>query len=250
MPTVSQANIVDVAARRVDADLRVSWVSTDPPGTWFQVYVGRQLAWFGTARSCTVRFPGGSVPVAIDVQSVDAASAHLDLAASLPPVAGGGMRIQLSWLGGTFQGLTIAGFNVYYALDPIDPLTTDAAAFVAAYPQDVALDGYGMGGYGKGGYGRAASSYAWTSDPVPPGDYNVAVVAVDAAGNTGTAATDTVSVSGPPRPPAADSAGRRLAATVNRTSPTGYGTGGYGAGGYGGGGDPYVTLSWLASPAY
>jgi hypothetical protein len=268
----SQTTIQDVAVTRADAELAVSWFASDPEGTWYQVYVDRVLSWHGTRRRCVVPFPHhtGSQSLRIEVGSVLPSEAGQDFSASLPTPPGGGMRFTLGWQGGAFLGADIAGFHIYTGLTPggavnyAEPVDT-----VTAYPQGLVNDGFGMGGFGSGGYGSAGGDYSWTSEPVSPGTWNYAVRSFDAAGNESSSVTGSVTVAGPPRPPARNASGRRLTYTLNRTAAGGFGTGGFGSGGFGTGagfgaggfgdggfgagageGLPYVTLSWLASPAY
>lgn len=269
----SQATIRDVTIGRRDAELAVSWVSSSASGTWFQVYVDGDLAWYGTARTCLLPHPSQASrgqSIRIEVGTVAAAEVQDDFSASLPAAIGGGQRVTLSWIGGTCLAADIEGFHVYQgttaggAVDYSAPVAT-----IAAYPQGVLMDGFGMGGFGDPGFGCIASSYAWTSKPLTPGTWNFAVKPFDLAGNEGSATTSSATVAGPLRPPARDTNGRRVAYTLNRSTAGGFGTGGFGAGGFADGtgfglggfglggfgagaglGDPYVTLTWQASPGY
>ncbi len=270
-----QTAIQDVTVAQRDAELAVSWVSLAPDPTTFQVYLNGTLAWSGSARTCVVPYPnltgqGQGRSVQIDVGTVLESEATTSFSGSLPAVAGGGQRVTLEWLGGTFLDLAITGFHVYQGTAPSGAVDySSPVGTVAAYPQDLLLDGYGMGPYGQGGYGHAASSYSWTSTPLAAGTWNFGIKPFRLAGDEGTAATTSAVVSGPPRPPARNASGQRLTYEYKRGTPGGYGSGGYGAGGYGtgagygsggyglggygvgeGDGLPYLTLTWLSSPGY
>jgi hypothetical protein len=226
----SQANFSATTATLHGADLIVAWVSTDPDGTLFQVYVNRVLAWHGTSRTCVLPAPAAGSPTRIDVGAVGSSEGLIDLSASLPTPPGGGDRVKLAWVGGSYLGTDIAGYHVYSgtaaggAVSYATPIAT-----IPAYIQGIATDGYGVGGYGQGGYGSAPSSYSWTSDPLVGGTWNFGVKPFDDAGNEGTPQTTSAVVAAPPNPPAANAAGKRLTYAYNPTSHV-------------------VTLSWLASP--
>jgi hypothetical protein len=253
-PTFNPGPIRDVAATVSDAQLRVSWASSATPGSVYQVYLDRALVWSGTATSCVLPHPTGRVQ--IDVGVVSSANARVDQSRALPAVPGGGGRIALSWQGGAFLGADTAAFAVFLGAAPgaAVNLAGSPIATMTAYPQGLAMDGFGMGGFGSGGFGSAASTYAWTSPPLAPGVWNLAVCAVDSAGNLGPAQTVAQTVVGPPAPPARNAEGLRLTATPGRLASPGpdaggFGQGGFGQGGYGVGGldgAPFVTLNWLA----
>ena len=59
----------------------LSWTSTAPAGSWYQVYVDRKLAWFGRATSADVPAPGRRARV--DVGVVGASERAVDFSASL-----------------------------------------------------------------------------------------------------------------------------------------------------------------------
>jgi hypothetical protein len=226
----SQATITSLATDRDGNELYVSWESTSPPGTYFQVYLARRLVWFGRARSVHLPWPGGHGPAtAIDVGTVDPGEATTDLSATLP--AAPANRARLAWRGGTYLSDTILGFRIYRspsAGTAVDPTT--AWADITAYPGGIVLDGAGLGGAGWGGAGRSASEYTWTSATLTNGTWTYAIVPYDAAGQvTGTPPTTAVTITVPPLPPAANAAGRRLTASYDATTHR-------------------VTLNWLASP--
>jgi hypothetical protein len=210
--------------------LHLEWTSTAPSGTVFQVYVGRSLAWHGTARWVAIPMP--SSRVRIDIGTVGPGEATTDFSGVLP--AASNDRARLSWLGGSYLDPTgndnVAGFRVYGELLPGGGINwTLPLAEIRAYPGGIVTDGYGQGGYGQGGYGRAASSYEWTSPSLNSGLWSFAIVSFDAAGNPATPATTSVSIQAPPRPPAAFSDGTRLRSTYNPATRS-------------------VTLTWQPSP--
>jgi hypothetical protein len=228
----SQASIVDVDPPRWDGfGLHLEWRSSSPPGTIFQVYVARRLAWHGTARSVSLPMPTGRVR--IDIGTVGPGEGPLDFSADLP--AAKADRARLSWLGGTFLdpegGDDVAGFRIFGEAAPGQGIDySRALSEQPAYPAGIITDGFGLGGFGQGGFGRAASSFSWTSPPLDQGLWSFAIVPFDAAGNTGVPMVASVSIEAPPRPPAADAEGRRLSAQYLADTRR-------------------VTLLWRASPS-
>jgi hypothetical protein len=235
----SQSLIADVRVLRDDAELYVAWTSPAPPGTVFQVYVDRRLAWSGRCRFCNVPLPFNAVGrnVWIEVGTVDPGDATTDYSASLSGPGGTGNRAQLTWLGGTYLDPTghddIQGFFIYQSAAPgaaIDFSTV--VGIVPAYPGGAITDGFGMGGFGLGGFGRAATLYQWQSGPLASGTWQFVVEPYDHAGNS-QASPQPVSVviSTAPRPPALDANGDRLTYT------------------YSGSAARLATLGWQASPS-
>lgn len=224
-----QADILTVSARRAGADLLVSWTTTAPAGSTYQVYVSGQLAWHGIGLSCLLPWPGGH-NVAIDVGVVDASEATDDFSASLTPFPLD--YATLDWLGGTFEADDIAGFRVFssaVAGGAVD--YGNVLADIPAYPGGILLDGWGMGGWNQGGWGRAASSYSWVSGSLTSGVWTFAVAPYDKAGNQDPSPrTVTKTILAPPRPPGADARGVRLTYTYDPSTHV-------------------ATLHWLASPA-
>ena len=260
-----QSLVTDVVPTIVGAELAVSWSSTAPAGTVYQVYLDRELAWSGTATRCVVPYPSGRVR--IDVGAVLAAEAQTSFAASLPSIPGGGQRISITWIGGSYLGLTLEGFHIYMGSAPGGAVNYSRIVDTVAAYAGGNMSGFGMGGFGVGGFGLAASNYSWTSRPLARGVWNLAVVPFDLAGNEGTPQTTTVTLAGPPGPPARGSNGRRVSYVLNQGVAGGFGSGGFGEGGYGtgagfgvggfglggfgvgaGAGSPYVTVNWNASP--
>lgn len=229
----SQATILDATATHDGAEVRVSWTTSSPAGTVFQVYVDRALAWSGMKTSTILLLTGTH---RLDVGTVAAGENLVDFAASLPSLPATGDTVELTWDGGSWERteLDVAGFHVYSAAaagGAIDYATIRAT--VALATQGVEQGGWGQGGWGGGGWGIGQSSYAWTSGHLCPGVWAFGVKAFDVAGNESTAVTTSATLATAPPPPAANPAGQRL--TYNNFHlATGH---------------AYATLNWLASPA-
>jgi hypothetical protein len=227
-----QSQIPSLSLSRDGTELVVAWATTAAAGTTFQVYLGRSLAWWGTATSARFPWPGAAGRLAIDVGAIDAGDApSADFSGSLP--AAPADRAQLTWAGGTYLSPSgdVAAFRIFAS--PTPGAAVSYAAPVATVPayRGTITDGFGMGGFGMGGFGRAAGSYSWTSGPLAPGDWTFAVSPVDSAGNSCAAPTTaTATIAGPPRPPAADAVGTRLSLAYNPATGV-------------------ATLSWLPSPS-
>jgi hypothetical protein len=211
--------------------LVVSWASSAPAGTAFQLYADKRLIWSGTQRSVSLPYPTGRTTYTVG--TVAAGEGQTNFAASLPATPGGGDRARLSWYGGTFLDPDgndgVQAFRVYGGLVPGGAVDYDnLLATVPAYTIEP-TDGFGRGAFGQGGFGRSAGEYSWTSDPLSGGTWNFAVRAVDKVGNETTLASSSVILTAPPMPPAADALGRRLTYSYNA-------------------GTQIATLSWLASP--
>jgi hypothetical protein len=178
--------------------LFLSWASSAPGGSWFQVYVNGALAWHGRATSCWVPSPAG--PVHVDIGTVAGGNEQVDYASSLPATPA--RRAELTWTGGTFEDVDIAGFHVYGELTPGAGIQYGTAlADITAYPQAITTDGFGLGGFGTGGFGQTGGTYQWISEPLEAGTWSFAVKPYDAAGNLGAAVTVAVTISAPPREP-------------------------------------------------
>jgi hypothetical protein len=235
----SQTSISDVAVYLDGAELFITWSSSAPPGTTFQVYVDRQLAWHGISGRCRVPIPAGASDrnTWIEVGTVGPDEPSVDYSSSLGATGGDSDRVQLSWLGGTYLDPSgqddVRGFRIFRSATagaPVD-LTT-AIDTVAAYPGGWISDGFGLWGFGQGGFGRSANLYRWTSGPLSSGVWQFAVIPFDGAGNLrspGQTLSATIQVA--PRPPAMSAGGTRLAYTYS--GPT----------------SRQATLNWLASPS-
>lgn len=208
----------------------VSWTTTSPSGTWFQVYLDQELSWFGQTTSTRLPVPTAS-PVRIDVGAVLPGEEQTDFSSSLPAAA---LKFaELTWIGGLWEAMDLAGFKVYGSDGPttfsaggfgddgfgdggfgvggaaeID--FTNELADITAYPGGLTMDGFGLGGFGLGGFGLSSSSYTWISGPLTSGVWEFAVLPYDAAGNLGEARFTSVTICVPPGAPGLFSDGTRL----------------------------------------
>lgn len=241
------SGILDVTAAPADAEVIVSWASSSPAGTVYQVYQDGRHVWSGAGRSAHLPRPTG--PARYQVGAVGPGEDWADFSGSLPVPPGGGSRLTLAWQGGLFLSPALAGYSIYLGTVPGGAVNYAApVGKVAAYGQASVTNGYGQGGYGAGGYGNSSASYSWQSGLLRSGTWNAAIIPYDRLGNTGTPATTSAVVAVPPGP-VPRVGGQRVAYSLNRTGSGGYGSGGYGVGGYGVGvGSLYATLGWAASP--
>jgi len=212
----------------------VWWESATLPDGPFQLYVNRELTWWGNATQ--VFLPAPIERTLYQVGTVDPGEEATDFSDDLPQSQGTGDKALLSWIGGTWEeesppGSGLAGFHVYGEATPGGGVNeTTPVATVAAYTPGLETDGYGYGGYGEGGYGAASGLYWWKSGPLANGTWTYAVKAYDNAGNESLIQTSVVTISGPPEPPARDGdTGLRVSLTYDS------GTG-------------KATLNWNASP--
>ena len=186
-------------------ELYVSWSTSDPAGTWYQVYADGLLAHRGTGRGCTLPLDGH--PLRVDVGRVASlADARTDYSGSLPTLPL--QRVTLTWQGGSYLKPTIGGYRVQQLAGYGTPLYGaggyggSVLATVPAYNGGAVLDGYGLGGYGGGSYGYAAALYSYTTPRLGRGAQTLAVIPYDLAGNVqGTPQLSSVTIAAPPRPP-------------------------------------------------
>jgi hypothetical protein len=218
----------------------LSWTTSSPTGTWFQIYVNRVLAWWGTSTSARIAIPSVG-PDRVDIGTVGAGEEQIDFSSSLPGVAH--RRAKLSWLGGSFEAPDIAGFRVFGSdgasgfgrgrfgrghFGDVD--LSNVLADIAAFPGGIFTGGFGRGPFGRGLFGvSAGGTYTWTSEPLTRGPWTFAVIPYDSAGNLGAPDTTGIVIVCPPLPPAIDVFNRRLEYTYN---PSNF----------------EATLTWLASP--
>ncbi|WP_165221959.1 hypothetical protein [Aquisphaera insulae] len=227
-----QSSIIDVEPPVWDGSaLHLQWSSTAPDGTYFQVYVGRMLAWYGTSRWAAITMPTSRVRV--DIGAVGSGEQAVDFSGMLPLAPAD--RASLSWLGGSYLDPTgsddVAGFRVFGEVTPGSGIDfTTPLVEIPAYAGGIITDGFGLGGFGQGGFGRSASSYQWTSRSLRSGTWSFAVASFDAAGNLGAPVIVSATIKAPPRSPAAFPDGTRLKASYDPTTRR-------------------VTLNWLDSPA-
>jgi hypothetical protein len=208
-------------------ELVVTWRSSSPSGTVFQVYVGSTLAWWGTGNRARFPFPSQTETLYITVGAVGPAEGGTDFSASLTVPRD---RVTLEWDGGYWEADDLAGFRVYGsppggAVDYSKPLAT------IPITADTGVSGWGQGGWGMGGWGVGSSQFQWVSDRLQTGTYTFAVAPYDTAGNENPAPlTVTIAVVVQPLAPAAGAGGVRLSYSLDP--------------------DTLVpTLSWLASPS-
>jgi hypothetical protein len=196
----SQASITSVNPPvQYGTQLLLSWTSSAPVGTVYQVYMNQQLVWSGVGLSCSIPLPTSISR--IDIGTVGAGDTQLDFASELAPAPA--RQATLSWLGGTYQGVDIAGFHIYGEQTPGGGINyTTILATVPAYVAGMITDGFGYGGFGQGGMGQSAGAYSWTSQPLSGGNWNWAVKPFDIAGNEGPAQAAAVTIAAPPLPPA------------------------------------------------
>lgn len=223
----SQSSITNVNPPvQQGTQLLLSWASSAPAGTVYQVYLNQQLVWTGVGLSCSI--PAPTAISRIDIGTIDQADIQINVQPELPPAPA--RQVTLSWLGGTYQGADIAGFHVYGEPSPgggIDYSTI--VATVPAYVAGIITDGFGYGGFGQGGFGQSAALYSWTSQPLSGGTWNWGIKPFDTAGNEGSAQTTAVTIAAPPLPPAPFSNMTRLQYTYSQSA-------------------RQVTLNWNASP--
>lgn len=259
----SQATITGIDQPSYQGALMfLSWTTTSPSDTWFQVYLDNALAWWGQTTNTRLPIPTVS-PVRVDVGTVDPGEEQTDFSADLPAAAA--KFAELNWVGGLWEGLDLAGFYVYGSDAPVTvsdagfgdygygdgmyglggPATinfTTPLANITAYPGGLTMDGFGLGGFGLGGFGLSSGAYQWISGPLQSGVWEFAVVPYDAAGNLGTPAFTSCTICVPPLPPALFDDGARL----HYVYYDGFGESVFGGGAFGG--EFTTTLTWNASP--
>ncbi len=210
---------------RSGRDLRVSWQSSDPDGTLFQLYRDKQLAWHGPDRSVILPYPKDIVR--IDVGTVADGEGAIDFSGSLPSYPD--THVTIAWQGGAWLG-DVVDYLVYGSA--VAGGAVDYGAVLAVVPATSAgvdLSGWGLGGWGEGTWGAAAQNYSWRSQRLGSGVWTFGVRARDSAGNQGSTNEVSFTVVAPPRPPATNAAGKRLTYTYNSSTRV-------------------PTLHWLATP--
>jgi hypothetical protein len=184
----------------------LAWTSSSPPGTWWQIYIDNGLAWSGQAMQVMLPAPDLA---RVAIGAVLPGEEDTDYSGLLPPLPE--RRALLSWIGGVFEGVDLASFNIYQGSAPGAAVSLNSpVGSVTAWPAGIVLDGYGYGGYGQGGYGSTGGTYSWESGVLSNGAWQFAVVPVDVAGNLGVASYVTVTIAGPPSEPPPFSDGLRL----------------------------------------
>src|ERR1035438_3049458 len=189
----SQSTMTSIAPPKYSGGtLYLSWTSTSPSGTWYQVYIDQVLSWWGQGISARLPIPGVS-PVRLDIGTVLAGDEQTNYASSLP---GAPSRFaELSWIGGSFESPNIAGFYVYGSDLPNGPIDYGSpVATITAYPGGISMDGFGLGGFGLGSYGYSSSAFSWVSDPLAAGIWKYSVVPYDQSGNSGTPSLTSITI--------------------------------------------------------
>ncbi len=106
----SQSSITSVNPPvQYGTQLLLSWTSIAPVGTIYQVYLNQQLVWSGVGLSCSIPLP--TAIARIDIGTVEVGESQIPFSAELP--SSPARQVTLSWLGGTFLGVDIAGFHIY-----------------------------------------------------------------------------------------------------------------------------------------
>jgi hypothetical protein len=206
----------------------VSWTSSSPDGTLFQLYVNGRLTWHGPQHWTVL--PTASYRVYYQVGTVDFDEGDTDFSSSLPAIPGAGNRAFLTWNGGYWEGADIAGFHVYAGTTPGGAVSyTTPVAFVPIGIPGLSVGGYGEGPYGTTPYGSGSQKYEWTSDPLTNGTWHFGVKPIDSAGNEGTTLEVSGTITGEPATVPPNSSGLKLTYTYNATTHV-------------------ATLNWLASP--
>jgi hypothetical protein len=223
-----QTDISDLQVVIRGVELLISWTSSAPAGSWYQVYLA--AVHVATTQATAIIVPTPQRPVAVQVGVVGSADRNTDFSSSLPTVSGAEGSALLEWLGGHWEADDLAGFNIYASPSAGAAISyTTPVAYVPAFPAGI-LDGAGMGPAGQGGAGHAAVAYAWESGRLGTGSWSFAVAAVDAAGNVDPSPpTTTQAILAAPRPPAPNATGDRLTIAVNPSTRV-------------------PTLTWLPSP--
>ncbi len=234
----TRTGISGVMVQSDGPELLISWNSSNPVGSAYQVYVDRRLTWSGVSTCCYAPIPAGPTgrSIWVEVGLVDAGEAYQNFSSELLSLSRASTAIHLSWTGGTYLDSTgqddLQGFRIYCPSSPGTAVDfSTPVADITAYPGGWISDGFGLGGFGSGGFGRSATSYRWTSEPLQNGVWNVTIVPYDRSGtNRGAGQTVSVTITTPPRPPAVSANGSRLTYIYSAQN-------------------AQVTLNWSASPS-
>lgn len=217
----------------------LAWTSSAPAGTWYQVYLDGNLAWYGQTLSTTIPWPpsGTSRIVIGSVASTDDPTVAQPTALPTAP----DRRVTLSWQGGSIEGADLAGFHVYASTSPGGTVSyTSPVATIGAFPGGVDPGAtWGAATWGNSPWGASEVSYSWTTGVLDSGVWSFAVAPFDTAGNEGTAQTTTATIAAPPSPPALFGDGTRLHYQL-----IGWGGPMWGAGPWG---YPVIDLTWNAA---
>jgi hypothetical protein len=207
----SQSLVSGLSFLRVGSELQISWVSSAPSGTSYQIYLNHVLVWSGEETTALLPWPSG--PIDADVGTVEPGEEAVDFSSTLPAVTA--EYCELQWTGGTSldTGDGVAGFKIFGS-----PAAGQSISYATAIGS-VMVD-----------QSEPTAPYAWTSGPLTTGVWQFAVVPFDLAGNLSSDhETASVTVAAPPAPPAPNDQGIRLTYTFDPAT-------------------GIATLHWLASP--
>ena len=140
-------------------------------------FTSTALAWWGQTTTATLIL-GSTGPIRVDIGTVLPGEEQTDFSADLP--ASPARRANLSWLGGTFESIDIAGFRVYgsdSAGGSVD--MTTVLADITAYPSGIMTDGFGLRRIRVRRLRRGRRHYTWTSEPLTDGTWSYAIVPYD-----------------------------------------------------------------------
>ena len=204
----SQAQIVNTYVYSINSDLKISWDSHADSKSCYQVYVDRVLKWQGHTRHCTLTQSPSKIPrnTWIEIGTVSPSEGFTDFSSLLASNSSFGDRAKLSWSGGTYldQNNTdqVVGFKIFGEREEDLLGTNPPLADISAYPGSWISDGYGVGGYGEGGYGRSATTYSWTSEALPLGQWFFAIAPYDSSERQGDlGAAISLNIKSPPLSP-------------------------------------------------
>ena len=236
----SQATIEAVSPPQLRGNqVYVSWSSSSPAGTWFQVYVNQRLAWSGQRCWAWVPVPAG--PVRIDIGAVGPGEQDTEFLglAPLGPGAAGADRLAVGerWDGpGGLPRLRVGRCREARSIYP-QSLPTSPPIPRASTPAD---SGSGHSGPGDSGGWRAITPGPPHRSPRGPGPSPSSPTTP-----RGTRGRRRRRRSRSPRRPASRPRSRghssRLQYTLDSFGQVRFGCGGFGL--------PAINLSWNPSPA-
>lgn len=218
---------VTVTPLPATAEVLVTWSSSWPDGTWYQVYLDAVLIGATQRRAMVLPWPGTATGRAwVHVGAVPASEVAVVQPPAAPAALGTGARPVLTWKGGMYQkvaGRDVAGWTIFRGRAPGGAV--DTAAPVGAVPAQGVVGpegGWGVGGWGTGGWGRPRRTYQFRDQTLAGGTWNYRITPVNDQGQPGAGSDVSVAVTAPPRSPtpvADDPWGRRLIADTSGGSP-------------------------------
>lgn len=195
------SSISDLRIKRLIGGIVLAWNSSEPDGTFFQVYIDGLMIASTMKRS--IMLPHGTPGRSrfIQVGKVDPSEAN-QITGSLPSAPTSGDRPRITWSGGTYLSESIESFCIYRSSTPGGSVSySNPIGIVPAYPNGIIEDGAGVGRAGQGGAGRSESIYSIRVAPLPTGTWRFGIKPRDSAGNLGTAIEMNVSSLAFPTPP-------------------------------------------------